>query len=202
MNESRIRAVLFDMDGVLVDSYEAWFYLMNAAAVELGYPPISREQFQGVWGQGPDLDVELFFTRHTVAQVAQYYNQRFRDYGERVRINRWAKPVFDALREQGRKIAVITNTPSPIARDLLSLANLEPHALVGGTDVARGKPAPDMVFKALKLLEVSHREAVFVGDSQFDHDAAMAARVRFEEYHIQKDGVEQDLEQVIRSFTI
>ena len=81
MRATIYRAILFDMDGVLVDSYEAWFHLMNSAARELGYPPISRERFCDVWGQGPDLDVELFFTRHTIPEVEAYYNSHFRDYG-------------------------------------------------------------------------------------------------------------------------
>jgi phosphoglycolate phosphatase/AHBA synthesis associated protein len=176
------------MDGVLVDSYEAWFHLMNAAARELGYPSITREQFHDVWGQGPDLDVELFFTRHTVAEVEAYYNRHFRDYGEHVRSNPQAADVFATLRERGRGIAVITNTPSPIAREVLGFAGLEPDVLVGGTDVARGKPAPDMVLEALKLLDVSSHEAVLIGDSHFDRDAAAAAQVRFIPYSIEDGG--------------
>jgi phosphoglycolate phosphatase/AHBA synthesis associated protein len=176
------------MDGVLVDSYEAWFHLMNAAARELGYPPISREQFRDVWGQGPDLDVELFFTRHTVPQVEAYYNKHFRDYGEHLRSNPQARDVFSTLRDHGLGIAVITNTPSSIAREVLGFVDLEPDILVGGTDVARGKPAPDMVLKALESLDVSNHEAVLIGDSHFDREAAAAANVRFIPYNIEEDG--------------
>ncbi len=57
-----LRAVLFDLDGVLVDSYRVWFHLLNGAAKELGYPPISPEVFQSCWGQGIEADVEKFFT--------------------------------------------------------------------------------------------------------------------------------------------
>jgi phosphoglycolate phosphatase/AHBA synthesis associated protein len=157
---------------------------MNSAARELGYPPISREQFRDVWGQGPDLDVELFFTRHTVPEVEAYYNRHFRDYGNHVRSNPRAGDVFSTLRDRGLGIAVITNTPSPIARDVLGFAGLEPDVLVGGTDVPRGKPAPDMVLDALKLLDVSNHEAILIGDSHFDREAAAAANVRFIPYNI------------------
>jgi hypothetical protein len=57
------------MDGVLVDSYEAWFHLVNAAARDLGYPPINADQFRKMWGQGVDLDVEILSTRHTVPEI-------------------------------------------------------------------------------------------------------------------------------------
>lgn len=187
MRATTYRAILFDMDGVLVDSYEAWFHLMNGAARDFGYPPLSQEQFREVWGQGPDLDVELFFTRHTIPEVEAYYSRHFGDFGEHVRANPQAKGVFSSLRERGLGIAVITNTPSPIAREVLGKARLEPDVLVGGTDVPRGKPAPDMVVKALEMLGVSNHEAVLIGDSHFDREAASAAQIRFIRYNIESD---------------
>jgi HAD superfamily hydrolase (TIGR01509 family) len=180
-------AVLFDMDGVLIDSYEAWFGLMNAAAKDFGYPPITREQFASIWGQGPDLDVELFFRRHTVEEVETYYNRHFHDYSKRVRVNSSAIEVFEALHRDDIGVAVITNTPSTIARDVLGVAELTPDVLVGGTDVARGKPAPDMVFKALETLGVAKEQALFVGDSHFDEEAAAAAGVRYIHYDIKEN---------------
>jgi HAD superfamily hydrolase (TIGR01509 family) len=185
MNRNTKRAVLFDMDGVLIDSYEAWYLLMNDAARHLGYPAISREMFQKVWGQGPDLDVELFFTRHTVKQVESYYNLHFRDYTDRVRKNDHASTAFALLRDAGLGIGVITNTPTPIARDVLAYAGLEPDVLVGGTDVPQGKPAPDMVFKALARLDVPAENAVLIGDSDFDRGAASAAGIQYIHYNIE-----------------
>ena len=44
-----MKAVLFDMDGVLVESYEAWFHLLAGACRDLGYPPLSRDLFDSSW---------------------------------------------------------------------------------------------------------------------------------------------------------
>ncbi len=187
MSDRSIRAVLFDMDGVLVDSFEAWFLLMSCAARDLGYPPITRTRFHDIWGQGVDLDVKLCFTRHSLTQVEAYYNRHFRDYAEHVRVNPRAGAVFDELRNRGCGIAVITNTPSPIAREVLRHASLEPDVLIGGTDVPQGKPAPDMVLKALEQLGASKADAILVGDSHFDREAAASAGVTFYDYNIQSD---------------
>jgi HAD superfamily hydrolase (TIGR01509 family) len=198
MNQNTVRAVLFDMDGVLVDSLEAWFHLMNSAARDLGYPPISREQFSAYWGQGVDLDVELVFKRHTMAQVEGYYDRHFVDHAGHVRTNPQAKSVFDELRRRGRLLAVITNTPGSIAREVLGHAELEPDVTVGGTDVPRGKPEPDMVVKALDLLGVSRAEAAIVGDSRFDREAAAAAGVRFLGYRTEGEATLDELRDVLR----
>ena len=61
MGAPSVRAVLFDLDGVLIDSWEVWFRVLNAAAAEWGYAAISRETFAGAWGQGLAADQERFF---------------------------------------------------------------------------------------------------------------------------------------------
>ena len=55
------RAVLFDLDGVLVDSREAWFEAMSRVAKELQAPAIARERFDATFGQGVDADIEAFY---------------------------------------------------------------------------------------------------------------------------------------------
>ncbi len=57
----------------------------------------------------------------------------------------------------------------------------------GGTDAPQGKPAPDMVLKALEQLEVSKADAILVGDSHFDREAAATAGVTFYDSNIQSD---------------
>jgi HAD superfamily hydrolase (TIGR01509 family) len=186
-------AVLFDLDGVLVDSYEVWFRLVNAAARDLGYPAIPREKFHETWGQGVQTDVKVFFVRHTVDEIERYYNDYFAEHARHVKVDPQAEAVFAGLRGRGASIAVITNTPSPAARLLLEMARVDPDVLVGGTDVPRGKPAPDMVLRAVELLGTTVERSVVVGDSRFDRDAAGTAGVRFIGFGIDGDERIDDL---------
>jgi HAD superfamily hydrolase (TIGR01549 family) len=173
-----IRAILFDLDGVLVDSYEAWFDLVNAVADQLGCPRVTRETYSQCWGQSVDAD-SSFYPGHSPREIERRYLAEFRNHTHRIDVNRDAGPVFAALRERGLKIAVITNTPSPMARDVLAAARLSPDVLVGGTDVPRAKPAADMVLKACEMLNVELSEAIVIGDSRYDKEASRAAGVRF-----------------------
>ena len=178
-SQSTVRAVLFDMDGVLVDSFEAWLHLMNATALHFGCPSVDREQFRAVYGQPTEEDIRMFFPGRTVTEVEDFYDAHFTDYIQHVEANPDAPGVLAALRGTGLGVAVITNTPSPLARRILDGLGLAPDALVGGSDVPAAKPAPDMVMRACGLLGVAPHEALVVGDSVYDRQAAGTAGVRF-----------------------
>jgi len=174
-----LRAVLWDLDGVLVDSYEVWFELLRATARALGGVVVSRERFAAGWGQGIEKDVELFFPHSSVAEVEAHYHAHFMEHAAHLRVDPDARLVVARLRELGLAQALITNTPGPLAREIVAAAGLALDAVVGGTDVAAGKPAPDMVLEAARRLGVGTAEAWVVGDSRYDRDAAAAAGVRF-----------------------
>jgi phosphoglycolate phosphatase/AHBA synthesis associated protein len=173
------RALLFDLDGVLVDSFEVWFRLLNAVAREFQYPAITREAFGESWGQGIDADARLLFPRHSVPELERIYAERFDRHLDGLAVAPRVPEVFAALRARGVRSAVITNTPASMARALVARAGASPDLLVGGTDVPRAKPAPDMVLHACAKLGVAPHEAWVVGDTEFDRAAARAAGAGF-----------------------
>ena len=174
-----INAVLFDMDGVLLDSFEAWASLLDAAARHFGNPPVTREAFRAVYGQSTQVDVDRFFPGQTVESVEAYYEAHFAEHAGAVEVDPGAADILAALDRQGVPTAVITNTPSALARQMLERASLVPNAVVGGSDVPQPKPAPDMVFRACELLAVEPWDALVVGDSDYDKQAAAAAGAPF-----------------------
>lgn len=179
MDPNTLRAVLFDLDGVLVDSYEVWLHVMNDVARELGYPPIPRETFHESWGQGIEEDQRRFFPRHGVPEIEARYDAAFPAHLAHLGVAEAVPEVFRRLEALALPSAVVTNTPAPLARTLVARARARPDALVGGTDVPRPKPAPDMVLRACELLDAPPERALLVGDSRYDRDAARAAGVPF-----------------------
>lgn len=173
--------MLFDMDGVLLESYEAWFLTVNAAARHFSKPDVSRERFKAAWGQGVDADLRDFFPGCTQAQIERYYEDHLLDHGDQVRADPQARDVLIALRDANVPRAVITNTPTFLARDMLAWTALIGwiDATVGTGDGQRPKPEPDLVLHACELLEVPPAGVLVVGDSAFDERAAKAAGARF-----------------------
>ena len=173
------RAVLFDLDGVLIDSYEVWFHLLNDAARAFEAPAVSRELFADCWGQGVDQDAVRLYPGRTIAELEEYYEAHFLDHADHLGVDPDAAGVLEELRVRGIATALITQTPSPLARAILSRAGLVLDAVVGGTDVENPKPAPDMVLAAARAIQAPLDACWVVGDSAYDRDAARAAGVVF-----------------------
>ncbi len=175
-----VRAVLFDMDGVLLDSFEAWLATVRDACLHFGTPPVERDVFERVFGAGSDTDVATFLKGATPQAVDRFYHAAFPKYIPLIRAVPEAPKVLRALKLVGIRTACVTNTTRPLAKTLLErnglLGDLE--TLVTADDVPRPKPAPDMVVKALADLGTPAPEGLMVGDTIYDIEAARSALCR------------------------
>ncbi len=176
-----VRAVLFDMDGVLVKSDEVWFRAVEEAGVRFRGRAVTREEFFPTFGQGTAADVEVFGLNTTRAALDAFYVESFVRHLDEMWVNPQAAPLLRALREKGLKTALVTNTVGPLAARILEVAKLTGFfdSLATADRVRESKPAPDLLQLALKELGVSADDARMVGDSRYDREAAAAAGVRF-----------------------
>ena len=117
-----LRGVLFDMDGVLVHSEEAWFVAMNEVAEELGCAPIAREDFDRGWGQGVAEDAEEHYGGIDPSRLEQLYTVAVARHLHHLEVPR--PSILDEVRALGLRVGVVTNTPQPLADQSLELAGL------------------------------------------------------------------------------
>jgi phosphoglycolate phosphatase/AHBA synthesis associated protein len=134
-------------------------------------------------------DAALLFPGRTVGEVDAFFNTRFMDEIEHVVVFPDAAPTLAALRRSGHPLAIVTNTRNVLAADMLASLGLADRVdtVVASGDVPREKPAPDMPLEACRRLGTAPVDAVMVGDSRYDREAAGAAGVPFVGYRTEGD---------------
>lgn len=173
------KAVFFDMDGVLLDSFNAWLSVLNAAASEFDCPPVTSKAFRVGFGGSTQSDIDHFFPNQTVSDLEAFYVRNFPTHASKATAQPGASHILEELDSRDIPTAVITNTHSSIARPLLESLSLIPHALIAADNVPNPKPAPDLIFRGCEVLNVEPWDILVVGDSIFDQQAAASAGVPF-----------------------
>ncbi len=181
MGSRDVRAVLFDMDGVLVFSEDAWFAVYNATLEGFGHAAISREAFDAIYGNGTEADRETYMPERTVAQIDAAYARNFENALGGIRANAEAPRVLSELRRRGIATAVATNTSRRLADRILAAQGLLSlvDAVASADEAGAGKPDPAVVRLAAARIGVALEDCLFVGDSKYDEEAARRAPVRF-----------------------
>ena len=174
-------AVLFDLDGTLIDTIE--LLLSSARHTFEGWHrrvPTEQEWIDGI---GTPLVTQLrAYTEsedEVTALLTRYRAYQHEHHDRLTRHYDGAPSLLAELARRGHPLGVVTSKASAIARRSLSHVGLEPffQAIVGFDETARHKPDPEPVFEALRRLGMTPNRAVFVGDSPHDIHAGNAAGV-------------------------
>jgi len=166
-------AILFDMDGVLVDSLDSWRASINAALKVHNHREITNEEFiEKYWGY----DLYATFDKMGLdREIVTTCNELYRENLDKVTMYPDVKSTLQKLKDY--KKGIITNTPRNRAIQIIKNFKLGRYfdTIVTSDDVDRGKPSPDIVLKACKNLGVEPVDVVTVGDTVSDVEAGKAA---------------------------
>lgn len=181
------RAILFDLDGTLIDSAPDIAASVNELLARRHLPALSLEQVRSMIGNGIKKLVERAFA----ASGAPLTKAKLEDAnGEMTAIYRkhltkltvllpGVQEAIAQLHVAGFALGVVTNKPQVATREILLHFGLTDRlgVIVGGDAVSHMKPAPDALLLALERLGVDPAMALMVGDSVTDFEAARAAGV-------------------------
>ncbi len=184
-----IRAVLFDLDGTLVNTLPGLTQLVNQVRQDFDKPPLSEELVSTYIGKGIPCLIHRALTESLTGRLPDdVYNVAIDSLELRIRQGNYDTGVpypgvLDAvkrLKASGYKVALVTNklydmTISDVGKTgLLEFMDV----VIGGDTAENPKPAPDPLFLACKKLGVAPHEAIMVGDSGNDSGAAHAAGIK------------------------
>ena len=177
---NRLRALLFDLDGTLIDTAPDIALALDRTLRWLGRPGVDAASVRGWIGDGARalLDKALGAAA-TDAQWAHFAFEYEAACGEASRPYAGVFALLERLGAAGVKLAVVTNKEARFAHRLLVKHGLHAHfdVLVAGDSLPLKKPHPAGVQHALDALQVEPAEAALLGDSVTDLRTARAAGV-------------------------
>jgi 2-phosphoglycolate phosphatase len=181
--KSKLRAILFDLDGTLLDTAPDMVAALNVLRGEHALPPLAYEAVRGAVSHGavrivktgfPDADADPF-----EALRLRYLDIYRGALALKTRLFPGMETVLDSLEARGLGAGIVTNKAGWLTEPLLAQLRLRPRfvCVVSGDTLPERKPHPRPLLHAAQLAGAAPRECIYVGDALGDVQAAHAANM-------------------------
>jgi pyrophosphatase PpaX len=174
----KIRAVLFDLDGTIIDTNELIIQSFLHALKGVVPESFGREHIIPSMGQPLTMQLQQFSGQNDVARLTEAYREyNHIRHDEMVSLFPGVAEVIPQLRSAGIRLGIVTTKMRATTIRALELLGLyeSMETIVALDDVEHAKPHPEPVAKAIQALGSDPSETLMVGDSTVDIEAAIAA---------------------------
>jgi phosphoglycolate phosphatase len=181
-----VRAAIIDLDGTMLDTVPDFHVAINGMRAEFALAPIRAEQIKRLVGKGSEHLIRAVLTldfdaagvaTHIAAAMDAYQRHYLAINGDFSTLYPAVIEGLVALREQGLRLACVTNKPIAFAAPLLEQKGLAAYfeIVYGGDSLARKKPDPLPLLQVCADFALAPSQVVAIGDSSNDAQAARAA---------------------------
>ena len=182
MDFEKIRAVIFDLDGTLLDTLNDLKNGVNAALRKNGLPERTADEIRMFVGNGLGMLVARAIPQGSsnplypqiLADTRKFYAEKS---NETTRPYEGIPALLGALERHGIRLAVVSNKPDEQVKSLCRIYFPTISVAVGQREGFRLKPEPDSVLESIRLLGCKPEEVVYAGDSEVDIQTARNAGI-------------------------
>lgn len=178
-----IKAIIFDLDGTLVDSIQEITILLNKLRESLNLVPLPESSYKALVSHGAKRLLEFATEKDNICESEiDNFRASYRGFKSSETLLFDSVPeTLKALHEQGIKLAICTNKPDFLCDKVLKDTKIIKYfdTIVSNCGKRKVKPAPDMIEHALSLLGTNRENTFFVGDSTVDQRACLNASIPF-----------------------
>lgn len=179
-SDTCFRAVLFDLDGTLADSYAAITASVNHVLEHHGRPTLTEQQVRGLVGHGLENLMETILPGIDPDAAAKLYREHHPSVlASHTKLLPGVEEGLKDLRKAGIKLGICSNKPSYFTRALLKIFHIEEQfdVVFGPDDVGVAKPDPAMILQSLERMGMPREQALYVGDMEVDIETGRRAGV-------------------------
>ena len=176
-----VDAVIFDLDGTLIDSSRDIAWAVNKTLRDIGFGELSYDVIKSYIGWGVKMLLEQAIPKERHNVLDQTREIFLEHYGKHLLIDTHlysgVKDILEYFKH--KKLAIVTNKPIGLTEKILDGLSISKYfqKVIGGDNVQNKKPHPQAVEVILKDLSVKPENAVFVGDSKIDIEAGKNAGI-------------------------
>lgn len=181
MKKRKTELIMFDLDGTLVDAFQAVTNSLNFMFRQIGYPAIDRGTVQRRVGWGEKTLVRSFVEEQILEKALRIYRRHHTEALKKgVKFLPGAKKTLRQLKKEDVILAIASNRPSRFTKIILRQLEIDGlFAHVWCADQAgEKKPHPKILKDILARLKVKPSRAVYIGDMTIDAQAGRRARVK------------------------
>ena len=177
---TKIKLVIFDLDGTLADAYEAISKSVNFTLQKLGCPKASYLKIRKAVGWGDRRLLAAFIPEKDMDAALSIYRRHHRiSLKKYSRLMPYSKGVLEYLRGNNIKAAIASNRPTEFTNIILRRLGLRKYFdyVLCADKLPKGKPHPEILLRIMKKLKIKPRQVVYVGDMTIDVETARNAGV-------------------------
>lgn len=178
--KKRIHGIIFDLDGTLIEAYQAIYLGLKEAFQQSGKEIFLYSELKNHLKADLESTLQQFFspeeTRKNIPIMRRKYEKVYLDH---THFLDGAKEVIETLHSRGVILGVASNKFGRFSREALNHLGVSHYfnSVIGAGDVPRNKPFPDMVHTSLREMRLPPEEVVFVGDTLTDIETGKEAGV-------------------------
>ncbi len=176
-----IKAILFDLDGTLIDSTDLILNSFNYVLKTYLKKEVPEDRIRSLFGRPLHYQMALFGGEKQADELVKRYREHnLASHKEYLKPIDGAKETLEILKKRGYKLGLVTSKKEDAARLGMQICQIETYfdVFVFSDDVKIHKPEPEPVLCALRKLNLRPQEAVYVGDSTYDIICGQRAGVK------------------------
>ncbi|MBP7089036.1 MAG: HAD family hydrolase [Candidatus Omnitrophica bacterium] len=179
-NGFKKKLFIFDVDGTLVDAYQAIEKSLNFTRKKLNYPMVSLAEVKKKVGKGDKLFIAAFFNPVDRKEALTIYrNHHKKSLLKYSKLKPYAKLLLSALRQRNKILSIASNRPRYYTLILLNKLKIKKYfnSIYCADQLKSLKPNPKILNIILKRFNLQKEEAVYIGDMTIDLETARRAGV-------------------------